>query len=179
MNGISSSIKRYRNQRERYIQSQQKRGKPVSEDYLKLFETMEESHKTRFDDPESRKNNLEYDLLTTEWILKKVRNSEQYAQNLYAAMCNTDFIKKEILPILKNETWSCTWRYAGGIIADMREEGDYMDWYCSGISGGDEPDVYLEAHDLKHKLFVPEGVVTDEIREDLDRLGWAVREYKE
>ena len=49
-------------------------------------------------------------------------------------------------------------------MADMRGEGDYIDWYCTGIRDVDsEPNGY-----------VGEGVVTDEIRQDLFRLGWLV-----
>jgi len=110
-----------------------------------------------------QKDNLEYDLRTTSWILLKVRHSESYAQNLYAAMCNNEFQKLDVIPILKNQRWSCSWRHAGGIIADMREEGDYIEWYCSGID--------TDKNDLG---FVTESVVTDEIRNDLKQLGWAV-----
>jgi hypothetical protein len=46
----------------------------------------------------------------------------------------------------------------------MREEGDYIDWYCSGIMNEDH----------KPEGCVPEMVVTDEIREDLKQLGWIV-----
>lgn len=126
----------------------------------------------RFESPESRENNLEWDLRTTEWILHKVRISDQYAQNLYAALCNNEFQRQEIMPILRDQAWSCSWRYAGGIIADMQQQGDYIDWYCSGISGGDEPGVYETGQDLKRKQFVPEGVITDEIAQDLFKLGW-------
>lgn len=115
-------------------------------------------------DPEWQKHNLEYDLRSTEWILKKVRESKTYAQNLYAAMCNRDFVKHEVIPILKKETWSCSWRYAGGIIADMRQEGDYIDWYCSGITEEKEDP----------RGHVHEGYVTEEIKNDLFQLGWIV-----
>lgn len=118
--------------------------------YLSFFKPL---HDMRFDDPKARENNLEYDLLTTDWILAKVRNSDDYAKSLYAAMCNNDFVRLEVVPILKGETWGCSWRYAGGIIADMRETGDYIDWYCSGN----------------------ESEVTEEIREDLLKLGWVVK----
>jgi hypothetical protein len=138
-------------------------GKTPNEDYLDMFLESIRTHRSRFDDPERRENNLEYDLLTTDWILEKVRASEVYAQNLYAAMCNNSFLKLEVLPILTDTTWSCSWRYAGGIIADMRQQGDYIDWYCSGIRNDDD--------DSK---FVSECVVTDEIRADLLKLGWKV-----
>jgi hypothetical protein len=49
----------------------------------------------------------------------------------------------------------------------MREEGDYVEWYCSGIQGDPDEDWV----DLGH---VSEGTVTDQIREDLFKLGWIV-----
>jgi hypothetical protein len=139
-----------------------------TDDVFELLKSWDQRKLERKQDPEWQKNNLEHDLCNTEWILKKVRESEMYAQNLYAAMCNTDFIKNEVFHILKEELWCCSWRYAGGIIADMREEGDYMDWYCSG-SGWLDDEGNMKSH-------VREGVVTEEIREDLLKLGWIVRE---
>jgi len=128
-----------------------------------------------------KENNLEYDLRSTDWILNKVRDSESYAQNLYAAMCNRSFIRNDVWPILKDQEWSCSWRYAGGIIADMREQGDYIDWYCSGIRGevndeefGQMTKAEQENYLLMKNTFVGEGHVTEEIREDLLRLGWLV-----
>lgn len=167
MSKISRSHGRHQFQKDSYIKRQKEKGKTVREDYLEFFDKVAESHLTKFDEPKSQENNLEYDLLTTDWILEKVRNSETYAQNLYAAMCNNSFQKLDVLPILKDERWSCSWRYAGGIIADMREEGDYIDWYCSGI-GPIEGD--------RNSSFVSESAVTDEIRADLKRLGWTVFE---
>ena len=126
------------------------------------------------DDACNNRSDLCHDLLSTQWILDKVRASDSYAQNLYAAMCNNEFQKLDVMPILKDEKWSCSWRSAGGIVADMQGKGDYIDWYCSGIAGGDEPDVYQQGHDLQRKQYVPESVVTDEIHADLERLGWRV-----
>jgi hypothetical protein len=83
-----------------------------------------------------QKNNMEYDLRTCEPILNKVRSSDSYAQNLYAAMCNMRFQKLDVVPILKEELWSASWRSAGGIVANMRMQGDYIDWYCSGMGEG-------------------------------------------
>jgi hypothetical protein len=116
-------------------------------------------------------DNLEYDLRTTDWILEKVRNSESYAQNLYAAMCNREFMKVDVVPILMEKKWGCSWRSAGGIIANMRQEGDYIDWYCSGI-GNDESGYGLSGK--RSNGYVPESVVTEEIEADLLKLQWRV-----
>lgn len=80
---------------------------------------------------------MEYDL---EKLAPKLKDPA-YAKALYAALCNNIFEKQ----------WSCSWRYAGGIVARLRGE-DYLDYYCSGS----------------------EGEVTEEIREDLRLLGWKV-----
>jgi hypothetical protein len=174
MSKISKSPNRHSFQKGGYVKRQEDAGEPVSEEYLDMFDKILNRHEHKFDDPASHINNMEYDLLTTDWILKKVRDNDSYAQNLYAAMCNNEFQKLDVIPILKNETWGASWRYAGGIIADMQQKGDYIDWYCSGIGGGDEPHVYGDGYDLKRKGYVPEGRITDEIRADLQQLGWAI-----
>lgn len=169
MTEISSSPDRHSFQKEGYVKRQLEKGEELNQEYIDMFANILNQHETKFDDLTSRENSMEYDLLTTDWILEKVRASDTYAQNLYAAMCNRDFQKLDVLPILKNETCSYSWRYAGGIIADMRQKGDYIDWYCSGIGGGlgngDEDGL---------KGYVSESVVTDEIRNDLKTLGWIV-----
>lgn len=174
---ISKSPERNTFQRNKYLERQAEKGKmddPETDQLLELHKTWDQQKVKREQDPEWQKNNLEYDLRSTEWILDKVRTSDTYAQNLYAAICNNDFIKNEVWPILKEDSWSCSWRYAGGIIADMREQGDYIDWYCSGmgsgLGNGDEDGT---------KKYVSESVVTDEIRADLLKLGWLVEEYNE
>lgn len=169
----SKSPERHTFQKEGYVKRQEEKGEPLNEDYLDLFAKIIEDHDKKFEDPKSRENNMEYDLLTTDWILEKVRNSDIYAQNLYAAICNNDFQKREMWPILAEQTWGASWRYAGGIIADMRQQGDYIDWYCSGIRG---PliDSDVSNDNFVDKGYVSESVVTDEIRDDLFKLGWLV-----
>lgn len=172
----SRSPDRHSFQKEGYVKRMKEQGKPVNEDYLDWHKQVVEEHNHKFDDPESRKDNMEYDLLTTEWILDKVRASDAYAQNLYAAMCNREFTKRELWPVLKDQRWSCSWRYAGGIIADMRREGDYIDWYCSGMGGlNQEYDNKETAKDWSQRTgYVAESQVTEEIERDLNLLGWIV-----
>lgn len=82
--------------------------------------------------------------------LEKLKNrlqNEQFACKLYSALCNMRWKNKSN----PSEVYSCSWRYAGGLVADLRDKGeDYLDFYCSGN----------------------EGVVDEEIRELLDELGW-------
>lgn len=154
-----------------------------TQEMLEFYTNLDKMQEERKARPEWKENNLEYDLRSTRWICDKAKAREEYAQNLYAAMCNNDFQKVEVWPMLKGETYSCSWRYAGGIIADMIESGDYIDWYCSGIRGGastEELDKMSEEerarYDWYQTNFVSESVVTDEIREDLRKLGWVVLE---
>jgi hypothetical protein len=139
---------------------------------LELERMINEHNAQREANDEWKKNNLEYDLRSTEWICNKAKASDTYAQNIYAALCNQDWQKNEIWPLLKGDIYSCSWRYAGGIVADMREQGDYIDWYCSGIRGGASLDADVLEQIDPTADFAPEGTVTEEIREDFFKLGW-------
>ena len=120
---------------------------------------------------------MQTDMMESDWFRTKVKQSKSYAQNLYAAMCNNDFQKQDVWEVLADNTWGCSWRAAGGVVATLRDCGeDYMDYYCSGMGGfntynyGQDPSTYYE-----ETQYVSESTVTDEIREDLLRLGWVVR----
>lgn len=148
---------------------------------VELFKSEKQRRAEKEADPEWQKDNLEYDLRSTDWIVEKVKSSEVYAQNLYAAMCNVEFTKNDVWPLLQEQRWGCSWRYAGGIVADMLGKGDYIDWYCSGIHNSftDEEYQALSKEEQEQYLFVKnnhvgEGFVTDEIRADLLKLGWLV-----
>lgn len=166
MSKISRSPDRYtfQDQSGRYASD----GRPAAGDPAsgEFWRKVREDRMRQEDDPQWAVDNMEHDLRTTAWILDKVRANDSYAQNLYAAMCNNDFIKRDVYNVLTDKRWHCSWRHAGGIVADMRGEGDYIDWYCSG-SAVDE-DGALGYH------IQPEGYVTEEIKADLGRLGWSV-----
>lgn len=120
---------------------------------------------------------LEAELGECAWFLEKIRTRKDYAQHVYAALCNMRWQPAEVIPILKDEYWTCSWRSAGGIVADFRNgfedvNEDYMSWYCSGIGDG------LGNGDAdRTRGYVPEGTVTDEIREDFATLGWRPSEW--
>jgi hypothetical protein len=184
---ISNSPERHTFQAEEYVKRCEEKGEEPREDYLNLYKSARQQDEENMVNLEWRKDNLEYDLRSTQWIVDKVRSDDVYSQHLYAAMCNNEFTKNDVIPILTEKKWSCSWRHAGGIIADMKEKGDYIDWYCSGIRDttelSDEEFRNLTAEQqewqLQTKAYVNESVVTDEIREDLLKLGWIVLELDE
>jgi len=178
---ISKSPDRNTFQKEGYIKRCEEQGKLPNPEYIEMFKSWQQQRLELEESDVWKLDNMEYDLRSTQWILDKVKD-DVYAQHLYAAMCNNEFTKNDVWPILTEKRWSCSWRTAGGIIADMREEGDYIDWYCSGIRDAKELDdtefqaLTKEQQEgyIQGKKFVPESVVTDEIREDLLKLGWIV-----
>lgn len=78
----------------------------------------------------------------------RIREDDEFAKRIYAALANVKWNKGDIV-------YGCTFRYAGGLISDIREEGDYIDWYCCA----------------------PEGKVDSDIREALSKKGWTPSFY--
>ena len=185
---ISSSPDRHTFQRDNYIKRCLKEGKSLDDPNVKAIIEMYNSRilqdEENLTDTDWQTNNMEFDMRSADWMVAKVRESRVYAQNLYAAMCNNDFQQLEVWPILKDDRWSCSWRHAGGIIADMRGKGDYIDWYCSGIRNLEpvEPEEWnnwtleQQTRYKEGEAFVGEGMITDEIKSDLKKLGWIFRE---
>jgi hypothetical protein len=136
-----------------------------------LFKSFDQRKREQELDPEWQKNNLEHDLRNTEWVVNKAKTNQVYAQNIYAALCNNQFIKLDAWQLLKEEYWTASWRYAGGIVADILDEGDYMDWYCSGMGG--------PVGGMAVAGYLPEGVVSDEIEDDFKKLGWKIIPYED
>jgi hypothetical protein len=116
------------------------------------------------------KYDLEAEIAATPALVEKIKSRNDYAQNLYAAFCNMRWQKTEVFPILSDELWSVSWRSAGGIVADLRGEGDYLSWYCSGMGGFNF--IKDDFEELMTRGYVSESTVTEEILHDLKQLGW-------
>jgi hypothetical protein len=91
---------------------------------------------------------LERDLGLSPRIRGLVR-SELFAALLYGSLCNTTWRHAET-----GTLWRCSWRQAGGIVAELRCEGSYLDWYCS----------------------MGEGLVDDQVLGEIEALGWGLVE---
>jgi hypothetical protein len=70
--------------------------------------------------------NLARDLALSARIRACVQN-DLFAGLLYAALCATKWRHCDA-----KATWSCSWRAAGGVVAGLRGDGDYLSWYCWG-----------------------------------------------
>lgn len=112
---------------------------------------------------------LEMDLYRNKTLCDHVKHDHVFAQNLYAALCNMRWKHED--EENPEKLWSCSWRYAGEILSKIQEEGDYLDWYCSGIVdtidvGGGEKEGYVH-----------EGVLTSNIVSVLKEMGWTPVEW--
>ena len=91
--------------------------------------------------------------------------SKLIAINFYSAICNIDWCKidirsddEKLISKLRGDStasWSASWRFAAGSIADIRHTHynsgeNYLDFYCAGN----------------------EGTITNQVRQELYRIGW-------
>lgn len=185
---VASSPERHTFQKEGAIERAKEKGEEPNQAYIDMWEQIKIDDANKIHDPIWQEYNLEYDLRSTDWVVEKCKNTN-YAQNLYAAICNNQFAKFtqtgdriETYRNLREDYWSASWRSAGGIVADLRGEGDYIDWYCSGIGNeelgngltGTIPEV-----DTDGRIYVSESVITNEIQDDLAKLGWVGFPWKD
>lgn len=102
-----------------------------------------------------RNFNLERDLVNNNTVRQLVQTDEVFAQELYAALCNMQFIHTD-MNSPNEEYWACSWRASGDIVAGIDATGgSYMDYYCSGN----------------------EGHITERIQTILRDMGWSGRPW--
>jgi hypothetical protein len=117
-----------------------------------------------------RTHHLDMDVCQCDWMVERIRRDDAYAQNFYAALCDRSWREDDAWEILSDRTWRVSWRTAGAIVADIRGEGDYQDWYCTGSFVWHDRDGYEPTP--SELYYVPEGMITEEIRQDLAQIGW-------
>ena len=89
-------------------------------------------------------------------------SDKTFAQNFYAALCNTVWVDSN------NNEFFFSWRGAGTLVSDIRNNffetyEDYLDYYCSGLKS--DYNSQLDSN------FVEEGLVTQEISECMASIG--------
>lgn len=72
-------------------------------------------------------------------------DNDEFCQRVWSSLTNTAWIRKK-----DGLIYEASFRYIGGLIADLRGKGSYLDWYCKS----------------------PYGYVDEEVEEELGKLGW-------
>ena len=103
----------------------------------------------KMNEPEVKSDDpsLELDLYQAKHIVRRCQSDpKEFATELYCALCNVTWKHRET-----ENTFSCSWRYAGGIVSTMSHSvDDHMIYYGAGN----------------------EGTVTEDVLTELDKLGW-------
>jgi len=78
-----------------------------------------------------------------------IRKDDDIARDMWCALANVDWYHPE-----SKEMASYSFRAAGGLIADIRGKGSYLDWYCSGP--------YATVSEFIHRSLKKEGWIYDD-----------------
>ena len=78
-----------------YIERCEADGETPREDYIQIYRAADQRDLANEANAQWKLNNLEYDLRSTKWICDKAKVREEYAQNIYAALCNQSWQKNE------------------------------------------------------------------------------------
>lgn len=74
-------------------------------------------------------------------VSREQANDVSFMCELYRSMCNMTWVPADCPAKKRSEYfWSCTWRTAGAIAAEIRNEKlgcneSYLDYYCGGEEG--------------------------------------------
>ena len=86
--------------------------------------------------------------------LFSIPRDRAFAEDVYRALSNMQWRNKNN----PENIYACSWRYAGGLVAEYMNQGEnYIDYYCSGS----------------------EGYVSEEVEKCLNDLGWEKFPYEE
>ncbi len=126
---------------------------------------------------ESADPSMEADMMDSDHIRRLVRD-EEFALALYAAMCNV--IWRKIIDPDAGAQWSCSWRHAGGVVADLRNMGeDYTDFYCGGQEGRVHEDVAAALRALGWRPKTEDETRADHLSALADIADWEQRPASE
>ena len=67
-----------------------------------------------------------------ELFTEKLKENNEFGVDLWTSLANVSWFNKADK---ENTDCGLSFRGAGGMIAEMLGEGDYMDWYCCGVDG--------------------------------------------
>jgi hypothetical protein len=91
---------------------------------------------------------LEEDILKSADIRLRIKNNPQFAMDIYNALCNNGFVKKDDPTVLEQ---FFSWRYSAQMVAELTG-GSMYDFYANG----------------------KEGTITPEVAHVFDEMGWVV-----
>ena len=91
---------------------------------------------------------------------ERMKTDDDLCSRIWSSLANVDwyYVKGE-----KKFSVGYSFRAAGGLIARIRELGDYMDWYCSGP--------YSTVDDEFRRLMKKNGFIADEFAAICDEAG--------
>jgi hypothetical protein len=94
---------------------------------------------------ETVESNVVFHDLIRRTVLKYLDSEEKKTQ-IYNALCNIVWYNPKQLV-----QYSCSWRYAGGLVANVEKSKDYLDYYCSDNEG--EVESWIEEEFNKENWF--------------------------
>ena len=135
---------------------------------MKTIDTMREEPKR----PVFTKS-LEWDIGET-WMRDKLEDYT-YAKKVYNALCNNEWQHVET-----KEVFHCSWRYAGGIVAQNRRfREDYLEFYASGEEGMLDTEVVMDFAKLGWIATIEAPELSKEAKEDLSDSSELLKEINE